>query len=79
MHLWWLLTYRARAMVENRFPINNSIYYYYPKKFESTSQHKLDLFNVNGITTKSILLRGSNKMSYYQKVLDDVENLVQSS
>jgi len=33
MHLWWLLTYRARAIVEKRFQIENRIIYFYPKHF----------------------------------------------
>jgi hypothetical protein len=74
MHLWWLLTYRARLMVENRISIQNDIYYYLPEQLAQGAKHKLELFEVNGVKAITIPLRGGNKMAYYNSVLDKVEN-----
>lgn len=73
MHLWWLLTYRARARIENRFPVNNSIVYYYPYKYQSTSRHKLEMFESLGINTKPIKLNSDDKIKYYGKVISDIK------
>lgn len=74
MHLWWLLTYRARAKVENRFPIENKIYYFYPKKYESSSKHKLQMFEVNGVRTIAEKQYGDNKLNYYKRIIEKIKN-----
>lgn len=74
MHLWWLLTYRARAMVENRFPINNKIFYFYPKKYEKVSKHKLEMFNINGVETIPESLQGKHKLQYYERIIEKIKN-----
>lgn len=74
MHLWWLITYRARVMVENRFPVSNEIYYFYPKKYEQNSRHKLEMFNINGVTTISEKLNGNNRIQYYERIIKRIEN-----
>ena len=76
MHLWWLLTYRARVMVENRFPINNKIFYFYPKKYEKASKHKLEMFNINGVETISERLQGTHRLNYYERIIDKIKNEV---
>ncbi len=74
MHLWWLLTYRARVMVENRFPINNKIIYFYPKKYKNNSKHKLEMFNVNGVETVSEKLQGNYRIQYYERIINRIKN-----
>ncbi|MFB6307607.1 MAG: hypothetical protein ABEH43_11605, partial [Flavobacteriales bacterium] len=74
MHLWWLLTYRARAKVENRFPIENNIYYFYPKKYENPSKHKLQMFRINGVTTIAEKQYRDKKLSYYKKIIERIKN-----
>lgn len=74
MHLWWLLTYRARVIAENRFPVTNRIVYFYPKKYEKASRHKLEMFNVNGVETISERLQGNFKMGYYEKIIEKIKN-----
>lgn len=74
MHLWWLFTYRARVIAENRFPVNNRIIYFYPKKYEKDSIHKLEMFNVNGIETISERLQGKFKMSYYERIIERIKD-----
>lgn len=72
MHLWWLLTYRSRAMVENRFIVNNRITYYYPKRFEKTSKHKLEMFNIMGVKTIAVNDYGE-KLKYYKKIISRIK------
>lgn len=74
MHLWWLLTYRARAMVENRFPINNKILYFYPKKYEKDSKHKLEMFNINGVETIPEKLQKKYRLQYYERIIERIKN-----
>lgn len=74
MHLWWLLTYRARAIVENRFPVENKIVYFYPKQFEETSKNKLEMFKVNCVDTTAIEMKNDNKFQYYESVIEKIRN-----
>lgn len=73
MHLWWLLTYRARLKVTNKIEINNRIRYFYPKKYEKLSKHKLELFKVNDIETVPVIMDGNDRIKYYKKVLKRVK------
>lgn len=72
MHLWWLLTYRSRALVENKIHIENKVYYYYPKEFEKASKNKLDMFKVNGV--KVVPINGYTKapMQYYNNIISKI-------
>jgi len=74
MHLWWLLTYRARVIAENRFPVNNRIIYFYPKKYEKASIHKLEMFTINGVEIISERLQGNFKMGYYERIIERINN-----
>jgi predicted transcriptional regulator len=74
MHLWWLINYRARVMVENRFPVTNKIYYFYPKMYEEESKHKLEMFNINGVETISENLEKDNKTEYYERIIKRIKN-----
>jgi hypothetical protein len=73
MHLWWLLTYRARLIVEKRIPLSNKIYYYIPSNLVGSSKPKLDLLKVNGVECISLSTKGSDKLNYYNDVLDQIE------
>lgn len=75
MHLWWLLTYRSRAILERRFRVSNAITYYYPEKYQSALQYKLDLLQVNGVKVVPLLLRGNKRTLYYHRVLDEIEKV----
>jgi hypothetical protein len=73
IHLWWLLTYRARLKVTMQVEINNKIRYFYPKKYETASKHKLELFRVNDIETIPIVMNGNDRIGYYKKVLKKIK------
>lgn len=73
MHLWWLLSYRARVIVEGRFPVTNKIYYYYPAQYEDRSRHKLEMMRISEVET---IKTGNfkNKTAYYNNVIATVKN-----
>jgi hypothetical protein len=75
MHLWWLLTYRSRAKVEKKIDINNNIFYFYPKIYEKSSKNKLEMFRVNGVTTISEKLYSTDKMAYYNNIIEKIKNV----
>lgn len=74
MHLWWLLTYRARLIVENRCKLDNKIFYFYPKKYEKGSKHKLEMFKINGIEIIPEKLQGKYKIQYYERIINRIKN-----
>lgn len=73
MHLWWLLTYRARLKVTRSCEITNRIRYFYPKKYEQQSKHKLELFKVNDVETIPIIMGGNDRIGYYKRVLKRIK------
>jgi SIR2-like domain len=72
IHLWWLLTFRARARLLNRAEINNTIFYYYPQSYEQRSQQKLELLRANDVHTVPLTMKGANRIGYYERVLERV-------
>lgn len=73
IHLWWLLTYRARRKFTEKARINNEIIYYYPENIANDIKNKLELLRANDVTPYSIRTRTNNISDYYFKVLDKVE------
>ncbi|MEO8149803.1 MAG: SIR2 family protein [Bacteroidia bacterium] len=64
MHLWWLLSFRQRFKLTKFKGINNTISYFYPKKF--TNQAKLDLLQSLGVTTICI---NADEKKFYNEVI----------
>jgi hypothetical protein len=73
IHLWWLLTFRARVMLENKYPINNRIYYYYPKELEVLSKTKLEMLKAVNVQILSYPHYQKNKLNYYQMIINDIK------
>jgi hypothetical protein len=73
MHLWWLLTYRSRVKINKKIQVENKIRYFYPKKFKTNSEHKLQLFKVNEVETIPIDMIDNDRLSYYNKVLNYID------
>jgi hypothetical protein len=65
--LWWLLTYRARAMQKKATVIGNKIYYYIPEKYANAASFKMDLLTANGVTV--IKLNKNHDILYYKEIL----------
>ena len=71
--LWWLLTYRARQMLQkDGLRVNNTIYYYHPARYKTDIyKSKLQLLEANQVKIISIDI--DEKTKYYNKILDIIE------
>lgn len=74
IHLWWIFTFRQRAMLTNKINIRNKIVYYYPTDLETAIRNKLDLMNSMGIKTQPIPSDTANKAIFYTRVVDHIKN-----
>lgn len=72
MHLWWLLTYRAKQKYSQRLPIKNQITYFYPSQMKSTIGDKLELLAAIDVVPKPIALKKDDWALYYHKVLEEI-------
>lgn len=72
--LWWLLTFRRKAMLEKtaKFSVGNTIIYYIPESYVNTSQSKIDVLRSVGVEVK-IVSNDMTKEKYYQSTLDNIE------
>jgi len=71
MDLWWLLTFRARQMLEKQLPINNKIVYYYPTSLEKSIQNKLEILRANEVKTEAY--GKAHNIDYYRDVLNAIK------
>ena len=71
MHLWWLLTFRARWKLERRFPLRNRIVYYYPGRYSKEISHKLELFR--SIEVETVAVGTKADKAFYEKVLGSIK------
>lgn len=69
IHLWWLLTYRARVLNGSKFPVSNKIFYYYPKGREQVDETKLRFLRACNVTLLACGRENSDKSDYYDHVL----------
>jgi len=74
IHLWWLLTYRKRVMINKKISTENKIFYYYPSGLKSHIKNKLDLFKSTGVTPVPLKYDEKKRSKYYNSVLDLVLN-----
>ena len=72
IHLWWLLTYRARARLNSKLEIKNTITYYYPQHYEERSKYKLQLLRANEVNTVPLQMIEGDRIGYYKRVLKQV-------
>lgn len=73
IHLWWLLTYRARASIKRKIQTSNKIIYYCPKQREDKDETKLRLLRANNVEVKYFDRPNSDKNIYYGKVLNSLK------
>lgn len=74
MHLWWLLTFRARQMYEKRMAIKNTITYLFPLHEKPQLKSRLSLLETTGVKLKAIEVKGKNWIDYYQKALQYIKH-----
>jgi hypothetical protein len=72
MHLWWLLTYRARRKYTRRVPIHNQITYFYPDTLESKIRSRFELLQASDVVVSRVACKSSDWRSYYHRVLDKI-------
>lgn len=72
IHLWWLLTFRKRSLIKNKFPDTNRIYYYYPEGLQVEIKDKLDLLRSAGVITIAQEYDESNRLPYYDNILNTI-------
>lgn len=75
IHLWWLITYRQRAKLEKVMPVNNRIFYFYPKEYHAAIENKLQVLKSSGVIPQPVTLHKNNWLKYYQEVLKKVNQL----
>ncbi len=74
VHLWWLLSYRARAKNRHGGLISNKIRYYYPAIKGQTIENRLDLLKACDVNSYSCILKKDNWSNYYESVLSKIAN-----
>jgi len=78
IHLWWLLTYRARAAIKRKIETSNRIIYYCPKQREDADQTKLRLLKGSNVEIKFFDRPNNDKNIYYCKVLRSLRKQLDS-
>jgi len=74
LDLWWLITYRARRVLDRKFGIENRITYYYPGIYEDSMRSELEMFKANEISVK-VVGKDHNEF-YYSQVLDQIQRQI---
>jgi len=76
MHMWWLLTFRARMQITKRIPIKNRIVYIYPsdKRRDTYNVSKLELLRANKVITMPIELKSNDWKSYYKQAIKHIKD-----
>jgi hypothetical protein len=70
MHLWWLLTFRARWKLEQNKRLTNTITYFYPRKLENAIRHKLELFR--SVDVQTIAVEALDCEDHYLDILKSI-------
>jgi len=73
IHLWWLLTYRARAMNGSKLLQRNNIHYYYPTSREEMDKTKLRFLRANNVDLHPTDDKNGDRRSYYHKVVKRIK------
>lgn len=71
IHLWWLLTSRARRIQEGQITSPNTVFYYYPEEYEKEINHNLDLLESSQVQTFAIK-KENDWEKYYNKIIDKI-------
>lgn len=69
MHLWWLLTFRARMLRKNRYGISNRIRYYIASAHKVKAKNRLDLLKSLGVECVDFEYDRSQKADSYLKLI----------
>lgn len=76
MHLWWLLTYRARASANEKIGDTSRVIYITPDPPEdSEAQNKLHLLESTGVEIKSLSRGDDQWIRYYNEAAEYINSL----
>jgi SIR2-like domain len=78
IHLWWLLTFRARSANSRKSLTQNRVFYYYPAQREESDKIKLRFLGANGVTVQGCERRNGDKHGYYQNVISKIKRNMKS-
>jgi hypothetical protein len=74
IHLWWLLTYRARCKYTKRIPIHNKIVYFVPRQYIPPGKEKIDLLKTCDVQVYPLDYDKAKRTEYYRKALRIIRN-----
>jgi len=74
IHLWWLLTYRARANISGKSCTQNRVIYYCPRERQNEDGIKLRFLKANKVEIKYFDCPNHDKRHYYGSVLRSLIN-----
>jgi SIR2-like domain len=74
IHLWWLLTYRARLKALKDYPIPNRIVYIYPSFNRKSLGDKLQLLDGIAVSSRRIDVSPGAWQKFYREALSFVQN-----
>lgn len=67
MHLWWILTYRARAIKSGLLPISNKVVFFIPGRYVKENQERLQLLESCGVLVFSFPYQRLRRLRYYRR------------
>lgn len=73
LHLWWLLTFRQRAIITRRMKIANQIVYFYPNTLAEQIKPKLQLLKSYGVLCHSCNYQKGKGADFYKNILDVIK------
>lgn len=74
LHLWWLLTYRARLKALKEYPISNKIVFIYPDFLKKSLADKVQLLDGIEVRSRKIDVSYNAWPKFYKQALDFVRN-----
>lgn len=78
IHLWWLLTYRARLQNGKDSIVRNSLYYHYPRQREVSDKTKLRFLRSNSVQLQATDCPHGDKSRYYKNVIQKIKENIGS-
>lgn len=69
MHLWWLLTYRARMKRGSITPVHNKVVFFIPRSYVADTKERLQLLESCDVIVNPLSYRRANRLHYYQDAL----------
>jgi len=78
IHLWWLLTFRARLGNGRKWPHQNSLFYYYPTQREDLDRTKLRFLRANNVLPQACDRPNTDKRAYYKNVIRKIKSNIKS-